>query len=162
MPLATDALIGDHLARELAERLGAFVAPTVRIGCSSHHLDFPGTLSIAEATFHAVVRDITSSLIDAGFKRIVLLPTHGGNFAPLATAVEVLDERLRSRVVAVTDLSLLLEIACIAHGAKGETPLRSSTQQLRAGSAPTDRHYPARPPRPRIVGETRPGARGPP
>src|SRR5437764_1184796 len=27
MPLATDALIGDHFARELAERLDAFVPP---------------------------------------------------------------------------------------------------------------------------------------
>ena len=32
MPLATDALLGDHLARVVAEQLDAFVAPTVRIG----------------------------------------------------------------------------------------------------------------------------------
>jgi hypothetical protein len=38
MPLATDALIGDHLARLVAERLDAFVAPTVRMGCPEHHL----------------------------------------------------------------------------------------------------------------------------
>jgi creatinine amidohydrolase len=47
MPLATDALLGDHLARMVAERLDAFVAPTVRIGCSEHHLAFPGTLSVS-------------------------------------------------------------------------------------------------------------------
>src|SRR5215475_6702997 len=33
LPLATDALLGDHLAGLIAERLDAFVAPTVRIGC---------------------------------------------------------------------------------------------------------------------------------
>src|SRR5919107_1108565 len=88
MPLATDALIGDELARAVAERLGAFVAPTVRVGCSSHHLDFPGTLSLEDETFHAIVRDIVASLARGGFRRVVLLPTHGGNFAPLATAVE--------------------------------------------------------------------------
>src|SRR4051794_40993994 len=90
MPLATDALIGDHFARALAERLDAFVAPTVRVGCSSHHLDFPGTLSLEDQTFHGIVADLVRSLARAGFARVVLLPTHGGNFAPLAAAVEKL------------------------------------------------------------------------
>jgi len=111
MPLATDALVGDHFARELAERLDAFVAPTVRVGCSSHHLAFPGTLSIADATFHAIVADLVSSLAGAGFRRIVLVPTHGGNFGPLAAAVEKLPPQNRERVVAITDLSVFLRIA---------------------------------------------------
>ena len=111
MPLATDALLGDHLARLVAERLRAFVAPTVRVGCSSHHLAFPGTLSLSEATFHAIVADLVGSLSQAGFRRIVLIPTHGGNFGPLAAAVERLGDEDRARVVALTDLSVLLRIA---------------------------------------------------
>ena len=111
MPLATDALIGDHFARELAGRLDAFVAPTVRIGCSSHHLAFPGTLSISEETFCGIVGDLVSSLAGAGFDRIVLVPAHGGNFAPLATAVERLPAEHRSRTVALTDLGAFLRIA---------------------------------------------------
>src|SRR5947208_7067498 len=65
MPLATDALLGDHLAAELADRLDGFVAPTVRVGCSSHHLAFPGTLSVADETFHSIVADLVSSLAGA-------------------------------------------------------------------------------------------------
>jgi creatinine amidohydrolase len=114
MPLATDALIGDHLARELAERLDAFVAPTVRVGCSSHHLAFPGTLSIAEETLHSIVADLVGSLAGGGFERIVLVPTHGGNFAPLAAAVEQLDPDLRGRVVAITDLGILFRVVELA------------------------------------------------
>src|ERR1700751_1251442 len=91
-PLATDALLGDHMARAVAERLDAFVAPTVRIGCSEHHLAFPGTLSIAAETFHALVGDIVRSLARGGFRRVVLLPTHGGNFGPLGVATEKLGE----------------------------------------------------------------------
>src|SRR5437763_11644664 len=86
MPLATDALLGDHLARAVAERLDAFIAPTLRVGCSQHHLGFAGTMSIADETFHALVGDLVRSLITGGFERIVLIPTHGGNFAPLAAA----------------------------------------------------------------------------
>jgi creatinine amidohydrolase len=111
MPLATDALLGDHFAHRLAERLDAIVAPTVRVGCSSHHLAFPGTLSLAEETFHRIVADLVSSLSHAGFSRIVLVPTHGGNFAPLATAVEKLPDSHRRRVVAMTDLGVLLQVA---------------------------------------------------
>src|ERR1700693_3678444 len=67
MPLATDALIGDHLARLVADELDAFVAPTVRIGCSEHHLAFPGTLSVSEQTFHGIVADVVRSLARGGF-----------------------------------------------------------------------------------------------
>jgi creatinine amidohydrolase/Fe(II)-dependent formamide hydrolase-like protein len=111
MPLATDALLGDHFASMLAERLGAFAAPTVRVGCSSHHLGFAGTLSIEEETFHAIVIDLVGSLLRSGFGRIVLIPTHGGNYAPLAAALEKLDAGQRRRVVALTDLTALFEIA---------------------------------------------------
>ena len=44
MPLATDTLLGDAFAHRLGARLDAFVGPTVRVGCSSHHMAFPGTL----------------------------------------------------------------------------------------------------------------------
>jgi creatinine amidohydrolase len=113
MPLATDALLGDEFARALAERLNAFVAPTVRVGCSSHHLDFPGTLSLEDETFHAIVADLVRSLARGGFRRVVLLPTHGGNFAPLAAAVEKLGDVKGTKVVALTDLSALIRIATV-------------------------------------------------
>ncbi len=111
MPLATDALIGDRLAWLVAEGLGAFVAPTVRIGCSEHHLAFPGTLSISEETFHGVVAGIVRSLARGGFARAVLLPTHGGNFAPLARAIELLGPVEGIEVSALTDLGALGALA---------------------------------------------------
>lgn len=111
LPLATDALLGDHLARIVAERLDAFVAPTVRIGCSAHHLEFPGTLSFSEDTFQAVVADLLRSLSRGGFGRVVLLPTHGGNFGPLAAALEKIGPVPGMEVSALTDLSALFAIA---------------------------------------------------
>ena len=111
LPLATDALLGDHLASIVAERLDAFVAPTVRIGCSEHHLAFPGTLSISQETFHAVVADLMRSLSRGGFGRVVLLPTHGGNFGPLAAALERLGPVPGIEISALTDLSALFAIA---------------------------------------------------
>lgn len=111
MALATDAVIGDHLARLVAEELDAFLAPTLRIGCSEHHLEFPGTLSISPATFSAVVGDLIRALAKGGFRRVVLLPTHGGNFGPLGAALEALDPRPEIEISAMTDVSALLAIA---------------------------------------------------
>ena len=45
--------------------------------------------------------------------RIILLPTHGGNFGPLAAALAKLEDSERARVVALTDLAVLFEIARI-------------------------------------------------
>jgi creatinine amidohydrolase len=90
LPLETDVLLGDHLARVVVDRLDAFVAPTVWIGCSRHHLGFPGTLSLSDETFAGVVGDVVGSLARGGFRRAVLLPSHGGNFAPLSAAMKEL------------------------------------------------------------------------
>ena len=47
-------------------------------------------MSLSEPTFREVVADLVRSLARGGFRRVVLLPTHGGNFGPLAAALEQL------------------------------------------------------------------------
>jgi creatinine amidohydrolase len=111
MPLATDALLGDHLARLVADSLDAFLAPTVRVGCSEHHLAFAGTLSISAETFHKLVADLVRAVARGGFERLVLLPTHGGNFGPLAEALEQLGPVEGLEIRALTDLGALFAIA---------------------------------------------------
>lgn len=104
MPLGTDTMLGDEIGWGLAERLGAFLAPTVRLGCSEHHLAFSGTISLGEKTFGSIVTDVVASLSVHGFRRIVLLPTHGGNFKPLAAAVAKIEPAEGVRILAFTDL----------------------------------------------------------
>jgi creatinine amidohydrolase len=108
MPLGTDSMLGDELGRAVAERLNAFRAPTMPVGCSQHHLGFPGTMSVEDETFQKVVADIARGWASHGFRRIVLLPSHGGNFAPLAGALERLGGLDGAKVIALTDLSLLV------------------------------------------------------
>src|SRR3990172_9619053 len=87
LPLGTDAIFGDEIGLAVAERLDAFLAPTVRVGFSPHHMAFAGTLTVDEEAFQAVAGQIVRALAGHGFQRIVLLPTHGGNFRPLGGAV---------------------------------------------------------------------------
>ena len=113
LPLCVDAAHGAALAERVARGLGhALVAPTIRVGCSEHHLAFPGTISLHPATFEAVCRDYCTSLAHHGFRRICLIPSHGGNFAPLAEMEQRLDERVGPdcRVIVFSDLQGLIEV----------------------------------------------------
>lgn len=113
LPLLVDAAHGTRLALEVAERLSnALVAPTVRVGCSGHHMSFPGTVSLRPSTLEEVCRDYCESLAAHGFRRIGFLPSHGGNFQVLADAVDRLDEAAgpHARVVAFTDLMEVIEL----------------------------------------------------
>ena len=118
LPLATDTLLGDQIAARVADQLDALVAPTIPIGCSSHHQAFAGTLSLTDSTFSAIVGDLVESFARSGFHRAILLPSHGGNFAPLAAAVAVLPRYPGLHVDALSDLSVLASLP--VHGEREE------------------------------------------
>lgn len=88
LPIGTDAMLGDEFGRRIADHLNAFLVPTVRVGCADHHLPFAGTISVGKDTLRQVAVDYARSLAVHGFRRIVFVPTHGGNFQPLIEAVE--------------------------------------------------------------------------
>ncbi len=119
LPLGTDAFLGDAVGLALAERLDAFLAPTVRLGCSKHHLAFCGTISLSRQTFISLVLDVASSLWRHGFKKIVLMPTHGGNFKPLAEAVEKLKPPEGVEIIAFIDLESLVRCSLEAAAEMG-------------------------------------------
>ncbi|MBA3709196.1 MAG: creatininase family protein [Planctomycetes bacterium] len=90
LPVGTDTMIADELVAAADRMCGGrlLVLPTVAIGCSEHHKGFPGTLSLSHTTFAEVVLDLLGSVIGSGFKRIVVLNTHGGNQAVGGTIAE--------------------------------------------------------------------------
>ena len=107
LPLLVDAARGDRLALEVARRLGnTLVAPTIRVGCSEHHMGFPGTLSLRASTLRAVCMDYAASLARHGFRTVHFVPSHGGNFAPLAEMLDDLRDAVAPgcEVRAYTDL----------------------------------------------------------
>lgn len=95
LPLCMDADHAEGLALGIAQTLGwTLIAPTIKVGCSSHHLVFPGTISLRPETFEAICLDYCMSLARHGFKRILIFSGHIGNFPVLS---EILP-RLRSAV----------------------------------------------------------------
>lgn len=81
LPLSMDADHADALAVRVARSLGdALVLPTVRVGCSEHHLSFPGTLSVRPSTLEALCEDYGAHLSQMGFDTFVLFSGHIGNY----------------------------------------------------------------------------------
>jgi creatinine amidohydrolase len=88
LPTMTDARIGDALAHRFALKLGnALQARTIPVGVSEHHLAFGATISLKPETLKLILLDYVDSLAREGFRRVIFLPCHGGNFAPIAQAV---------------------------------------------------------------------------
>lgn len=123
LPLITDSLIGDIIALKVAEKLGnALQAPTIRVGLSEHHLAFPGTVSLKPETLKAVINDFVDSLKTHGFKTIVLLPSHGGNFATVGKVVEELQQKHPDlKIVGFTDLQGFVDALIAYSGEYGVT-----------------------------------------
>ena len=96
LPLATDTLINNlllgHALRKLPADLPVYALPPVHYGKSNEHIGFPGTLSLSATSFMAVLHDLGSSLSKAGFRKLVLYNTHGGN----ASLIDVVSRDLRA------------------------------------------------------------------
>jgi creatinine amidohydrolase len=85
-PLLTDVLVPNEVARRVAPRIGAVVAPTINYGLSYPHVGFTGVVHIRIPTFMALIEDVAVSLAAIGFKRIVFLNGHYDNTMAIAYA----------------------------------------------------------------------------
>ena len=85
-PLLTDVLVPTEVARRVAPRIGAVVAPAINYGLSYPHTGFTGLVQIRIPTFMALIEDVAVSLAEAGFRRIVFLNGHYDNTLAIAYA----------------------------------------------------------------------------
>ncbi|WP_363346529.1 creatininase family protein [Methylocystis echinoides] len=104
LPLGVDAMIMEGAIERVALRLppdlDAVFLPMQSVGVSLEHRDFPGTLSLTFDTAARMLADIVEGVARAGVKKLVLMNSHGGNSALLATVA--LDLRARFGMLAVT------------------------------------------------------------
>lgn len=99
LPLFTDSLIGQEIAERVEAALPESVVllPMLWLGSSHHHMRFPGTMSVPSDLYIEMVYQLCECVLQAGFTRIFLLLSHGGNDVPCKEALQRLCHAHRDR-----------------------------------------------------------------
>jgi creatinine amidohydrolase len=93
-PLSTDTIVPTEVARRVAPKVGAAVAPSIGYGLSYPHAGFTGVVYLRIPTFMALVEDVAVGLATMGFRTIVFLNGHYDNTLAIAYACANAAERL--------------------------------------------------------------------
>jgi creatinine amidohydrolase len=138
LAVSTDTDIVSEIALQAERQLNndILLCPTLPFGSSHHHLSFGATISISVTTYTQMVVDLVESLLQNGFRRIVLLNGHGGNITPVKQALTILsnkyDTTLKPNIVLVTYWELAekifsgvspMESPALSHACEYETSL---------------------------------------
>ena len=83
MPLGTDTLIPEHIARLIDERSDLLIAPANPYGATDDLTGFAGTVSIGTEGLIALLRTVCDQLYRYGFRHFLILNGHGGNTAAI-------------------------------------------------------------------------------
>jgi creatinine amidohydrolase len=82
LPIIVDAAIsmgvlGKALG-QLEANIPAYALPCLYYGKSNEHWHFPGTITLSAQTLLSVLREMAESIYRAGFRKLVLMNSHGG------------------------------------------------------------------------------------
>lgn len=143
LPLDTDTYDVFWMSLKAAEKAGcALVAPPIYYGVSSHHMDFPGTVTLSPDILEQLAYEVAASLIAHGFRKIVFENGHGGNAASLESVAKRI-KTVTGAFVAIDTVSLIpdfiekfIETPYDAHAGEFET---STTLANREKLVVTDR-----------------------
>ena len=100
LPVGTDWLGISEMTHRVAAELGAFLVPALPFSMSECHGPMAGTVWLKPQTLAAVVRDTVLSLYAQGFRKVLLMNGHGGNF--------VLEAEIRRLNLTYPDLIVLM------------------------------------------------------
>jgi creatinine amidohydrolase len=101
IPNGTDSLAPEAMARDIAVRVDALIAPTLNYGVTEAMKAYPGAVSIPAATYEPFAEAVLDNLAANGFKNIIVLNGHGGNTAILNAAATKVANARRVRVLVV-------------------------------------------------------------
>jgi len=104
LPFTTDVMIGEaYLARVrelLPDSIPATFLPIRRIGISTEHIDFKGTLTLSTEAALKEWMALGESVARAGVKKFIMVTSHGGNSAAMTLVAQ--DLRAYHGLLAVT------------------------------------------------------------
>ncbi|NPB04617.1 MAG: creatininase family protein [Thermotogae bacterium] len=101
LPVGTDNLSAEYIAKRLAEEFSADVLPTFPFGVNRSLVAHRGSLGVSLETFKAVVEDVGQALRRNGVKELIVINGHGGNTQHLKEALHRLHLRHGMRTLGV-------------------------------------------------------------
>lgn len=93
LPVSTDSLIAEYLARMAAEKVGAFVLPVISYGVSFEHKPM-FNISVRHSTLSTMICDTCVSLVENRIKQIIMINGHHGNMGALQYIAQELVGRI--------------------------------------------------------------------
>ena len=161
--IGTDALCASAIAEAAADRAGIVAAPPLAYAPAPFNTAFPGTVSIPEALFETLAREVLAGLAAQGFRRIHVVNGHGANVAPLERAAADVPEaritlrnwwdageagRMRAELygpwegmhATPSEVAVTQHLTGIAHRGADDPPEQLSPDYIRAHAG--DRHGP--------------------
>lgn len=82
LPLAVDAAIGlavlGRALHKVDSDIPVYALPSLYYGKSNEHWHFPGTITLSAQTLMATLMEVGESIHRAGFRKLVLMNSHGG------------------------------------------------------------------------------------
>ena len=101
LPVSTDSLIVEYVARMAAEQVGAFVLPVISYGVSFEHKPM-FNVSLRNSTLSTMICDACVSLAENRIKEIVILNGHHGNMGALQYIAQELHGKIPADVAVHT------------------------------------------------------------
>ncbi|GAA0436164.1 MAG: creatininase family protein [Bacillota bacterium] len=92
LPLGTDNILAESVARRLAEQVNGLVLPTLPYGQVWSLRNFPGSITLKNESLISILVDIGESLYKQGFTTFAMINGHLGNGTALKEAARVLFE----------------------------------------------------------------------
>jgi creatinine amidohydrolase len=127
LPVGTDWIAATALAHEVARELDAFVLPALPASMGRCHKPMAGTVWLRPMTLADAVSDVVRSLAASGFRQVLLVNGHGGNFT--------LEVATRELNLAHADLTVMLPPMSVR--ARGPAIFETAGLEVHAGESET-------------------------
>ncbi|HET9419180.1 MAG TPA: creatininase family protein [Chthoniobacterales bacterium] len=116
----TDIIAPVAMAREIAPRVNAMIAPAIAYGFTGVLDAYPGSFTIPEAPYREYVRAVMTGLAKNKFKNLILLNGHGGGqTAILAALAQEVGRETGTRILLVNWWSYCSDVTLEVFGEDG-------------------------------------------
>lgn len=113
LPLGTDAMQAEDVARRIASEFEAVICPPVRYGECRSARNFPGTISLSFETLYSLAFDLMTELARNRIQNILVITGHAGSghMAALRLAAQrALEKYPKLKLMVVADYDIAYEL----------------------------------------------------